>query len=64
MQNNTNSTLIAVLVIVVIGIVAWIAYDRGVFTGREQAEDNGGGLEINLGTGGDDSGPGASGDRY
>ena len=46
MNNGSNGVIIGVLVLVVIGIVGWVAYSQGVFDGAEESDQ---GLEIQIG---------------
>ena len=50
MNDNGSSTgvLVGILIVVVIGLVAWFAYSQGYFKAKEQKND-GGSLQINLG---------------
>jgi hypothetical protein len=50
MNNESSNTgiIIGILVVVVIGIVAWIAYTQGFFAAKDQAKDSGS-LQIDLG---------------
>jgi hypothetical protein len=47
-QSSGMGVIVGILIIVVLAIVAWVAYTQGVFTGKQQ---NTQGLEINLGGG-------------
>lgn len=42
-----NNTLVAVLVVIVVAIVGWLAYSQGYFQGAEETPDEG--LEIQIG---------------
>jgi flagellar basal body-associated protein FliL len=51
MNNNESSStgiIIGILVIVIIAIVAWVAYTQGFFKGKEDTKETPG-LQINLG---------------
>lgn len=43
-----NSAVMAVLVLAVLAIAAWVAYTQGVFTGKQQASPEPTTIEINL----------------
>ncbi len=47
--SSTNGILIGILVIIVIAIVAWIAYAQGFFKAKQQQPDNSAGVHIDLG---------------
>ncbi|NCN52558.1 hypothetical protein GW943_01995 [Candidatus Parcubacteria bacterium] len=42
-----NNTLVTVLVILVIVIIGWLAYSQGYFKGADEEQNDG--LEINIG---------------
>ena len=42
-----NNTVLAVVVLVVIGIVAWLAYSQGYFEGAQEEQNDG--MEIQIG---------------
>lgn len=42
-----NNTVIAVIVLVIIGIVGWLAYSQGYFDRAQQEDTNG--IQIELG---------------
>ena len=41
-----NNTVVAVLIIVIIGIVGWLAYSQGYFDRAQQEDTNGLNIEI------------------
>lgn len=47
-----NNTVIAILVIVVIAIVGWIAYTQGAFDAKTEENTDQNGIEIQIGGGG------------
>lgn len=42
-----NNTLLAILLIIVVGIVGWLAYSQGYFEGTEAEEQDG--IELQIG---------------
>ena len=46
-MDNSVGTIVAVLIIILIGVVGWLAYSQGYFKGA--AEEDQIGLEINIG---------------
>ena len=52
MNNESSSTsgiVIGILIVVVIAIVAWVAYTQGFFQAKEEKPEDTSGLEINIG---------------
>lgn len=47
-----NNTLIAILVIVVIAIVGWVAYTQGAFDAKTEEPTDQNGIETQIGGGG------------
>ena len=48
MIQKRGSAIVGILVVVVIIIVAWLAYSQGYFTGKEKDVD-GGSIEVKIG---------------
>lgn len=52
-ESSTSGIIIGILVVIVIAIVAWIAYTQGFFQAKEEVKDDASGIQINLGSRGD-----------
>ena len=53
MNNNSNSFIIGIIVVILIVIVGWLAYSQGFFRAKEQTDSNG--VQIKLGGSSSDS---------
>lgn len=52
-ESSSTGIIIGILVIVVIAIVAWIAYTQGIFSGKEEVENTNDSTTLEINVGGD-----------
>lgn len=48
-KSSSMGIVIGIILIVVIALVAWVAYDKGFFSGQQEEPQNG--IEIDIGAG-------------
>ena len=54
-KSGGSGAIIAVVILILVAVVGWLAYNQGFFSGKTQ-DDTSGGLEINIGGTSEESG--------